>query len=336
MTLFTRSKKAGASLYAQQYVGGKREKFCTDTSDRKLAKERAEKHFASLLLQSEPETSKAQQTLNMSQLEVSYPKLALDIDSSTRKANLNSLLNVQSFGDCSGIMSVGLWNDYKVAKLTGAEGAEKASRLRSLRSTETKIRSIFRKDIRSLYGKLPAPLAEWLETKKTKAPPVSYTMPPKALIDKTWEKSVELSLLAPKAHAAFIMAITAGLRAGEIRAFQSHWLQDGKIHVPANENTFQAKSKRSRTIPVGKAFEKNCQEGITSADIKAANTWLKQAVGWTTYKGVHEMRKLYGAQIATGYGLYVAQKLLGHTDPKITSDYYAALCSIPDVKVREK
>ena len=48
------------------------------------------------------------------------------------------------------------------------------------------------------------------------------------------------------------------------------------------------------------------------------------------------MRKLFGAQIATGYGLYVAQKLLGHTDPKITSDYYAALCSIPDVKVREQ
>ena len=48
------------------------------------------------------------------------------------------------------------------------------------------------------------------------------------------------------------------------------------------------------------------------------------------------MRKLYGAQIATGYGLYVAQKLLGHTDPKITSDYYAALCSIPNVEVREQ
>ena len=54
-----------------------------------------------------------------------------------------------------------------------------------------------------------------------------------------------------------------------------------------------------------------------------------------TYKGVHEMRKLYGAQNATGYGLYVARKLLGHTDPKITSDYYAALCSIPDVEMRK-
>tara|TARA_S200002703_G_scaffold154249_1_gene156736 strand:- start:5969 stop:6979 length:1011 start_codon:yes stop_codon:yes gene_type:complete len=336
MTFYTRSKKAGASLYAQSYVNGKREKFCTDTPDRKLAKERAEKHFASLLLKSQPEDSKTPQTLNMGQLEASYPKLALDINADTREANLKALRHVQSFGDCSGIMSVSLWSDYKVSKLTGVEGAEKASRLRSLRSTETKIRSIFRKDIRNLYGKLPTPLAEWLETKKTKAPPVSYTMPPKALIDKTWEKSVELSFLAPKAHAAFIMAITAGLRAGEIQAFQSHWLQDGKVHVPANENTFQAKSKRARTIPVGEAFIKYCQEGITSADIKAANTWLKQSVGWTTHKGVHEMRKLYGAQIATGYGLYVAQKLLGHTDPKITSDYYAALCTIPDVKVREK
>ena len=337
MTFYTRSKKAGASLYAQSYVGGKRVKFCTDTSDRKLAKERAEKHFASLLLQTEPRNTKVQQTLNMEQVEASYPRLAPEVSENTRNDNLQTLRYVHSLvGSHKDIMTIKLWSDYKATKLEGLDNQKKASCLRSLRSSETKIRSIFRKDLRPLYGSLPKPLIEWLDSPKTKAPPVSYTMPPQQLIDKTWEESKKLAELSPNAHAAFIMAITAGLRKGEIEAFRSSWLNGKRLTIPAFDNNFQTKSRKSRVVPVGEAFIKFAKEGITDDDCRVLNRWLKQTVGWTTYKGVHEMRKLYGAQIATGYGLYVAQKLLGHTDPKITSDYYAALCSIPDVEVREQ
>ena len=338
MTLYTRSNKAGASLYAQTTINGKREKYCTETNNKELAKKRAEKHFASLLLGLEAKTSKRSQELNMEQLEAAYPKLAPEIAENTRKDNVQTLKHVLSIvGPAKDIMNAKLWSIYKANKLEGLTNSKKASCLRSLRSSETKIRSIFRKDLRPLYGNLPKPLVDWLDSPKTKAPPVSYEMPPQSLIDKTWEKSKALAKLAPNAHAAFIMAITAGLRAAEIKAFNLNWLNGKRLTVPAFENDFQTKSKRSRVIPVGEAFVKYAKEGITEEDLRVFNRWLKQGeCGWTTYKGIHEMRKLYGAQIATGYGLYVAQKLLGHTDPKITSDYYAALCSIPDVEVREQ
>jgi integrase len=44
---------------------------------------------------------------------------------------------------------------------------------------------------------------------------------------------------------------------------------------------------------------------------------------------------LTGLRLATGYGLYVAERLLGHSDPSVTADYYADLCEVPKVVVRE-
>jgi integrase len=195
-----------------------------------------------------------------------------------------------------------------------------------------------------LYGNLPEKLVAFLSQPKTKAPPVSYTLPPKALIDATWEQSKELAVLAPKAHAAFVMAVTGGMRVGEILGYKEAWVNgcdyklipaEPVLTIPGSENLFQTKSRKSRTIPLGKAFLAAACEGITESDIRTLNKWMKDKVGWTTQKGAHELRKLYGAQVATGYGLYVAQRLLGHSDPSVTAAYYADLCEVPRVVVRE-
>ena len=347
MTLYTRSPKAGATWYAEERVNGVREKFCTKTSDKVEAKKVAEKHFASVLLGIEtPSRAKRSQRLDMEQLEASYSIFAADIDGKTREGNLNSLKAARREAgvDDPSIMSPETWVVYKAKKLEGKQGAEKASALRSLRSCETKIRSLFRKDIRPLYGNLPERLVAFLSQPKTKAPPVSYTLPPKALIDRTWELSRELATLAPRAHSAFIMAATGGLRVKEILGFRQEWVfganckltkPEPTLTIPGSENLFQTKSRKARTIPVGKAFLAAACEGITESAIATLNTWMKDKVGWTTQKGAHELRKLYGAQVATGYGLYVAQRLLGHSDPSITAAYYADLCEVPRVVVRE-
>lgn len=347
MTLYTRSNKIGATWYAEERVNGVREKHCTGTSDKVEAKKVAEKHFAGVLLGVEtPSKSKRSQRLDMEQLEASYKVFAADIDASTRRVNMNSLKAVRKETgiDDPAIMSPETWVKYKAIKLEGKEGEEKASVLRSLKSNETKIRSLFRKDIRPLYGNLPEKLVQFLSQPKTKAPPVSYTLPPQALIDKTWELSRELATLVPKAYAAFIMAITGGLRVKEIIGYQQAWVSgtnyklipaEPVLTIPGSENLFQTKSRKSRTIPLGKAFLSTACEGITDSDIRILNKWMKDKVGWTSQKGAHELRKLYGAQVATGYGLYVAQRLLGHSDPSVTAAYYADLCEVPRVVVRE-
>lgn len=342
MTLYTRSPKAGATWYAEERVNGVREKFCTKTSNKAEAKKAAEKHFAGVLLGVEtPNKSKRSQKLDMEQLEASYSVFAADCEESTRDGNINSLKAARREAgvDDPSIMSPETWALYKAKKLKGKQGEEKASALRSLRSCETKIRSLFRKDIRPLYGNLPEKLVQFLSQPKTKAPPVSYTLPPKALIDKTWELSKELAVLAPKSYAAFIKAVTGGLRVKEIKAYKKAWVNgcDSKpeLTIPGSESLFQTKSRKSRTIPLGEVFLSVACEGITEHDIEALNKWMKDKVGWTTQKGAHELRKLYGAQVATGYGLYVAQRLLGHSDPSVTAAYYADLCEVPRVVVRE-
>jgi integrase len=42
------------------------------------------------------------------------------------------------------------------------------------------------------------------------------------------------------------------------------------------------------------------------------------------------LRKQFGSYVATAFGLYQAQKLLGHSSPQITSDYYASLVELPE------
>ena len=42
-----------------------------------------------------------------------------------------------------------------------------------------------------------------------------------------------------------------------------------------------------------------------------------------------------GLRLATGYGLYVAERLLGQRDSSVTAGYYAALRDVPKVGVPE-
>jgi len=43
------------------------------------------------------------------------------------------------------------------------------------------------------------------------------------------------------------------------------------------------------------------------------------------------LRKEFGSYVATSFSLFHAQKLLGHSSPSVTSDYYAGLTGLPDL-----
>jgi integrase len=58
---------------------------------------------------------------------------------------------------------------------------------------------------------------------------------------------------------------------------------------------------------------------------------------WLRLQGIHDgkpchvLRKQFGSYVATTFGLYHAQKFLGHSSPKVTSDYYAGLVDLPEI-----
>lgn len=62
------------------------------------------------------------------------------------------------------------------------------------------------------------------------------------------------------------------------------------------------------------------------------SAWML-SLGWERRMKAHELRKLYGAEVATAFGIYAAQTLLGHKDANLTSDRYAALTNMPDVRI---
>jgi cephalosporin-C deacetylase-like acetyl esterase len=85
-------------------------------------------------------------------------------------------------------------------------------------------------------------------------------------------------------------------------------------------------------------------EMFSTIDEPLENQWSYHAVAnvvrghslLRSFKEVDADRiALTGIRLATGYGLYVAERLLGHSDPSVTADYYADLCEVPKVVVRK-
>lgn len=44
-----------------------------------------------------------------------------------------------------------------------------------------------------------------------------------------------------------------------------------------------------------------------------------------------QLRKEFGSVLASNFGLFATQNLLGHTDPKVTAKYYAGLVDLPEL-----
>jgi len=63
------------------------------------------------------------------------------------------------------------------------------------------------------------------------------------------------------------------------------------------------------------------------------NLWMT-GLGWPFKKKAHELRRWFGAQVATQTGsLFAAQRLLGHASPATTNQYYADLVDAPEYKI---
>jgi hypothetical protein len=118
------------------------------------------------------------------------------------------------------------------------------------------------------------------------------------------------------------------------------------------EEDFQPKGKDETCIPMDEfVFTELEALRVANSDVKAPSyilhgnfsertelVWRRLSawmlsLGWERRMKAHELRKLYGSEVATAFGLYAAQQLLGHKDANITSDRYAALTNLPDVRI---
>jgi len=146
----------------------------------------------------------------------------------------------------------------------------------------------------------------------------------------------------------FLLASMAGLRRNEIDKllWSSIRWEESKIRVERTKY-FRPKTEESeREIEVDPElielfrgyFARRQSEFVIES---GAGPWpdsnfddyrcdreLHTLVDWLRSKGVvskkplHTLRKEYGSQICVRFGIYAAQTVLGHADPKVTAEHY--------------
>ncbi len=160
----------------------------------------------------------------------------------------------------------------------------------------------------------------------------------------------ELPEKEPGQWAAFLLCLCAGLRQQEAAWLRKEdLLENGVLCTSRDEH--ETKSGRHRFVPLPPGVLAEVRavsslgpyvvpDGLTPGRDKPerrARTvfegladWLR-AHGITAPKPVHELRKAYGAIVASQFGLYAAKELLGHSTVTVTESHYAALLERPTV-----
>lgn len=162
------------------------------------------------------------------------------------------------------------------------------------------------------------------------------------------------------AYLLFLLELGLGLRRNEADKAEWDWILpsiDGRHIMEVRESPFfQPKSRQARVIPVPKqildelsAFKRDGDPFIVpglppkiydpaTAPVNLAyrcDDSHRALVEWLRLHGVnddkpcHRLRKEFGSAVATTFGLFAAQKMLGHSSPLVTEAHYAGLTNLP-------
>jgi len=185
-----------------------------------------------------------------------------------------------------------------------------------------------------------------------KVKPIPVRMPQYTVADKKESmvrivgRCEKLRTIKPAAYLAYFLSLHAGLRRGELAAARWSWVESNGIRVQ-QEDDFTPKSGRSRLVPLSEAQVEHIRQfkGDGNHIIPGAYTnryrvapdivaKIMREEGIKGSKSLHELRKYYGANVATQIGLFAAQKYLGHSSPEITSRSYADLIEAKPVEIK--
>ena len=166
----------------------------------------------------------------------------------------------------------------------------------------------------------------------------------------------------PASYAAVLLALGFGLRANEIDKARWSWFGfnakgEGFLSIK-EESDFKPKGGSARILKIQNAVydalietrtdlaspyilggQTNSSDTVTQGESYRCVAALQTANAWLRARGIeaekrrgnplHRLRKQFGSEVATGFGLFAAQKLLGHSSPIVTAKYYAAQTELP-------
>ncbi len=179
---------------------------------------------------------------------------------------------------------------------------------------------------------LQNPFARLVRPKMDREP---FQAPPRSWIMQLMRRGMKE--LGGDPRLAFVLALGAGLRWGEIISLTWEDVQRQSVRVAASK----AKGRRARIIPIGRTVREvlspaRGQGPVIRTDSKEVHAtlcaWLR-AQGVKDVKPIHYLRKCYGSLAVGDHGIYVASKLLGHSSISLTASTYAGqVDELPAVK----
>jgi hypothetical protein len=178
---------------------------------------------------------------------------------------------------------------------------------------------------------------------------------------KRW-KDPDLRQPQPGAYVLLLLELGLGLRRNEADKAQWDWFYTdahGRHYLTVKATPyFTPKSKKSRIIPVEKLLydaiqatreqvspfivpgllPKKYEPGKEPKNLvyrcdqhhRTLAAWLRKQ-GIADDKPCHLLRKEFGSYVATAFGLFHAQRMLGHSSPKVTEAFYAGLTQLPEL-----
>lgn len=233
-------------------------------------------------------------------------------------------------------------------RLDGAQNSTRTTLATTANTILRSVKQLFSDRMIETYSRpLPGCIAEFKSVKPIPVRLKSYSVHDKK--DKMAEvicKCEALKESDPGAYLAYWLMLHCGLRRGEASSARWSWVTSRGILVQ-EEDDFSTKSGRSRLVPLSEAQIAHLESfhedrvhilpGTFTArhrDHPDVVGKIIREAGFTGSKSVHELRKYYGANVATQLGLFAAQKYLGHHSPEITSRYYADLIEAQPVEIR--
>jgi len=176
-------------------------------------------------------------------------------------------------------------------------------------------------------------------------------------------KEPDFRLPQPGAYVLLLLELGLGLRRHEADKSQWDWFftdANGRHYIEVKATPyFTPKSKESRVVPVEKLLydaiqatraqvspflvpgrlPKRYEAGREPKNLvyrcdqhhRTLALWLRRH-GIVDEKPCHTLRKEFGSYVATAFGLFCAQRMLGHSSPQVTEQFYAGLTQLPELK----
>ena len=232
-------------------------------------------------------------------------------------------------------------------------GKELESRKRGANSILSDARMVFNRRLLALgvYPGLPD-IRSFTDYPELKAMPVSYDYAAaEQWVQRAFTELPNLKEKDASAYLLFRLGAGCGLRMQEAMQARKSWvtkLNDKLVIYVQATDDWVPKGRKARRVPLPEDVYADLltmsddSEYIVPADTphqrrKGVSRRLSQwfdSFGWPYKKKVHELRRWFGAQVATQTkSLFAAQRYLGHASVKTTNDYYADLVDMPEVQI---